>query len=244
MSRKVVAIHQPNFFPWLGFFDKVVRSDVFVVLDHVQHPKSEGTWSNRVRLAVDGEARWTTMPVERDYSGVRRIDEMRIDNASPWRRKLLQLLRTNYGRAFAFKDTFPVIESWIENPAPLLADYNVDNIIAICGRLGLNSSHLVRSSTLAVTGARTELLVNIVKATGGDTYLSGDGSAGYQDDAVFTSAGIDVVYQRFVHPVYPQRGLAEFTPGLSVLDAIFNCDFAGTAQLLEITPGTERGQPS
>ena len=243
MSRKVVAIHQPNFFPWLGLFDKVVRSDVFVVLDHVQYPKSEGTWSNRVRLAVDGEARWTTMPVERDYSGVRRIDEMRIDNASPWRRKLLQLLRTNYGRAFAFKDTFPVIESWIENPAPLLADYNVDNITAICGRLGLNSSHLVRSSTLAVTGARTELLVNIVKTVGADTYLSGDGSAGYQDDDVFMSAGIEVVYQRFVHPVYPQRGTPQFMPGLSILDAIFHCGFAGAAQLLDVTQRAEPGQP-
>ena len=241
MSRKVVAIHQPNFFPWLGYFDKMVRSDVFVVLDHVQYPKSEGTWSNRVRLAVEGEARWTTMPVERDYSGVRRIDEMRIDNTSPWRRKLLQLLRTYYGRAAAFKDVFPIVESWVENPSPLVADYNVENITATCRRLGLNASHLVRSSTLDVTGARTELLVNIVNAVGGDTYLSGDGSAGYQDDAVFMASRIEVVYQRFVHPMYAQHGLTEFMPGLSVLDAIFNCGFAGAAQLLDVTRRTEPG---
>jgi len=118
----VVAIHQPNFFPWLGFFDKIIRSDVFVVLDHTQFPKSEGNWSNRVRLAVNGEAAWVTMPVRRDYAGFRRIDEMRIDNRAPWRRKLVQLLRTNYGRALAFRDVFPVVESWIETPAELLAD--------------------------------------------------------------------------------------------------------------------------
>ena len=242
MTRKVVAIHQPNFFPWLGFFDKIVRSDVFVVLDHVQYPKSEGTWSNRVRLAVDGEPRWTTMPVERDDSGVRRIDEMRIDNASPWRRKLLQLLRTYYGRAVAFKDAFPIVEPWIENPSPLLADYNLQNVSAICARLGVNSSHFVRSSTLDVSGARTELLVNIVKAVGADTYLSGDGSAGYQDDGVFRSAGIEVVYQQYVHPVYPQHGLTEFMPGLSILDAIFNCGFAGAGELLHLTTNRQPGQ--
>jgi hypothetical protein len=233
MSNRIVAIHQPNFFPWLGYFDKIVRADVFVVLDHVQFPKSEGNWSNRVRLAVNGEASWVTMPVRRDYEGFRRIDEMQIDNDAPWRRKLTQTLRTNYGKAAAFKDVFPAVESWIANPTDSLADYNLAGITAICERVGLECSHIVRSSALQVTGAKTDLLVNVVRATGGNTYLSGDGSAGYQDDAAFAAAGIGVEYQRFVHPVYPQRGSAEFVPGLSILDAIFHCGFEGTGKLLQ-----------
>jgi hypothetical protein len=240
MSNRIVAIHQPNFFPWLGYFDKIVRADVFVVLDHVQFPKSEGNWSNRVRLAVNGEAGWVTMPVRRDYEGFRRIDEMRIDNDAPWRRKLAQTLRTNYGKAAAFKDVFPVVESWISNPTDSLVDYNLAGITAICQRVGLACSHIVRSSALQVAGAKTDLLVNVVLATGGDTYLSGDGSAGYQDDAALAAAGIDVVYQRFVHPVYP-RGAAGFVPGLSILDAIFHCGFEATGQLLRTAPPTGRG---
>jgi hypothetical protein len=82
--------------------------------------------------------------------------------------------------------------------------------------------------------------VNIVKAVDGTVYLSGDGSAGYQDDAALVAAGIDVVYQRFTHPVYPQRLGAEFMPGLSVLDAIFHCGFEGGSKLLEITKVIER----
>lgn len=244
MSTRVVAIHQPNFFPWLGYFDKIVRADVFVVLDHVQFPKSEGNWSNRVRLAVNGQPAWVTMPVVRDYEGFRRIDEMRIDNRAPWRRKLVQLLRTNYGKAAAFKDVFPAVESWIENPTDLLAEYNLAAITAICERLGLRSSHLVRSSALEVTGTKTDLLVNIVKAAGGTTYLSGDGSAGYQEDEAFAAAGIELVYQRFVHPVYPQRGVPEFLPGLSILDAICHCGFEGASKTLEITRQVEPGRPS
>ena len=235
MSTRVVTIHQPNFFPWLGYFDKIVRSDVFVVLDHVQFPKSEGNWSNRVRLAVNGETAWVTMPVMRDYDGFRRIDEICIDNRAPWRRKLTQLLRTNYGRSAAFKDVFPVVESWIENPTNSLADYNLAAITSICERLGLKSSHLVRSSRLAVSGGKTDLLVSIVQATEGTTYLCGDGSAGYQDDAAFAAAGIELTYQRFVHPVYPQRGVHEFLPGLSILDCIFHCGFDGAAKALEVT---------
>jgi hypothetical protein len=231
MSKRTVAIHQPNFFPWLGFFDKIQRADVFVVLDHVQFPKSEGNWSNRVKMAVNGEAAWVTMPVARDYEGFRRIDEMRIDNRSPWRRKLLQLLRTNYGRAAAFREVFPAVEAWVATPAELVADYNITVVSHICAALNLRTDHMVRSSTLAVAGAKSELVANLVTKTGGTVYLSGDGSGGYLDEAVLHSAGVSVEYQRFIHPVYAQRPGASFVAGLSVLDALFHLGFDGTARL-------------
>jgi len=238
MSKRTVAIHQPNFFPWLGFFDKIVRSDVFIVLDHVQFPKSEGNWSNRVRLAVNGEAAWVTMPVDRNYDGFRRIDEMRIDNRSPWRRKVLQLLRTNYGRAPFFRQVFPDVEAWVGSPVELVADYNLNAITGICERLGLRASHLVRSSSLAVTGAKSELVARLVTSVGGTVYLSGDGSGEYLDEGVFHAAGVEVEYQRFVHPAYAQRQGAPFVGGLSILDALFHCGFDGTAALL-----TAAGRP-
>jgi hypothetical protein len=232
MTRRVVAIHQPNFFPWLGYFDKVCRSDVFIVLDHTQFPKSEGNWSNRVRLLVGGEAAWVTMPVDRQYEGLRRIDEMRIDSRAPWRRKLLQLLRTNYGRAPHFAEVFPNVEGWVHSPEERVADFNLVVIGGICERLGLPWSHMVRSSSLAVDGVKSELLANLVRRVGGNVYLSGDGSGEYLDEQVLHAAGMAVEYQRFVHPVYPQRPQTTFVPGLSVLDALFFCGFAGTAALL------------
>lgn len=239
MSRRVVAIHQPNFFPWLGFFDKVIRSDVFIVLDHIQFPKSEGNWSNRVRMAVNGEPAWVTMPVARDYDGFRRIDEMRIDNRAPWRRKLLQLLRTNYGRALAFREVFPEVESWVETPADLVADYNLRVITAMCATLRLRSSHLVRSSTLGVDGAKSQLVANLVKRVGGTVYLSGAGSAGYLQEDVLGSAGVALEYQRFRHPEYRQRPGHDFLEGLSILDTIFHCGFDGTSTVLNHTHAGE-----
>src|SRR4051794_9997556 len=89
-SEVVVGLHQPNFFPWLGYFDKLVRADVFVLLDNVQFSKTGGTWSNRVRLLAGDAPTWITLPVVRAYSGVRLVREMQIDNRQPWRRKFLQ----------------------------------------------------------------------------------------------------------------------------------------------------------
>ncbi len=231
MSRRVVAVHQPNFFPWLGFFDKIARSDVFIVLDHVQFPNSKGNWSNRVRLVVGGEARWVTMPVDRHYQGLRSINEIQIDDRSPWRRKLLQSLRMNYGRAVAFREVFPHVETWVEHPTASLADYNLHAIEAICARLGLPASHLMRSSTLGVAGSSTDLLVNLVRQVGGTVYLSGDGSDGYLDAATCAAAGVALEFQQFAHPNYSQRAGAPFVRGLSVLDALFHLGFDGTAAL-------------
>src|SRR3989304_9812833 len=95
----IVAIHQPNFFPWLGYFNKIVRADLFLVMDNAQFPKKGGTWCNRVKLLIGGKADWMTMPVVRSYPGVRLIKDMKIDNAMPWRAKLLKTIQNNYSRA-------------------------------------------------------------------------------------------------------------------------------------------------
>jgi hypothetical protein len=244
MSRCLVAIHQPNFFPWLGFFDKIARADVFVVLDHVQFPKTrDGNWTNRVKMDVYGTPTWVTMPLVRGYDGLRRIDEMQIDHHTPWRRKLLRSLQDSYGRAPHFRETFPLVAPLVDNAADLVVDYNLSAITALCQALGLPTTHLVRSSSLDVSGGKTDLLVDLVRATQGTAYLAGGGASGYQDDALLESAGIAVEYQRFVHPVYPQRGDV-FVPGLSVLDAIFHTGFERTAALLRRPALSAGGTPS
>ena len=102
--KTVVAIHQPNFLPWLGFFDKLARADVFVLLDSVQFPRtSKGTWINRVKLLVGGRKQWATVPIVRSEGSVLPIAEVRIDEAQPWRKKLLrtiELTRSVGGTAY------------------------------------------------------------------------------------------------------------------------------------------------
>jgi hypothetical protein len=230
--RKVVAIHQPNFFPWLGYVDMIVRSDVFVFLDHVQFPKTGGIWSNRVRLRVSGEARWVTAPIRRAFHGVMSINQIVWADAQPWREKLLKTLRTNYGRAPYFHETMELIVPLVQQSESNLARYNMHAGQAISTHLGIGHGHCVISSELDVDGEGTDLLIDITLKTGGTAYLCGGGAEGYQDDERFTAAGVELVYQGFVHPVYAQTGGGNFVPGLSIIDAMMNCGRTATCRML------------
>jgi hypothetical protein len=231
MIRRLVAIHQPNFFPWLGYFDKLARADVFVLLDDVQFPKKGGTWINRVRLLIDERPAWVTVPVDRSYHGVRQVREVRIDEQTRWRRKMLTTIQTDYGRAAHKDEVMPLLSELIENPTDQLAEYNRAAITALATALGMKIE-FVLSSSLGVTAEATDRLLEIVKAVGGSRYLSGGGAAGYQEDERFSEAGIELVHQRFEPPTYQQLA-SDPVPGLSVIDALLNCGFEGTRRLLD-----------
>ena len=228
----IVAIHQPNFFPWLGFFNKIARADVFCLLDNVQFPKKGGTWINRVRILVNGSPTWATAPVDRRHSGVRSIREMTFGSEPTWRDRLLRTLWMAYRRTDHFDSIWPLVEELVSNPTNRLADYNETALRRLCEELNLDGTRLVRGSSLDVSGKATDLLISIVGAVGGDTYLCGGGAAGYQEDEKFGKAGIRLEQQRFRHPTYDQ-GSGRFEPGLSILDALAHCGFAETERLIK-----------
>lgn len=235
MSRlegsKLVAIHQPNFFPWLGYFNKIAKADIFIILDNVQFSKTGGTWSNRVRILLEGRPIWATLPVERSFHGVRLVREMRVADG-PWRIRLLRTIRGAYRRAPHFDEVFPLVEELIETPTDMVAEFNLTVVRALTDRLGLDPGKLIVGSTLGVEGTGTDLLVNAVRAVGGSGYLCGGGAQGYQDDEMFAAEGIGLAQQEFRHPVYPQFGVVEFVPGLSIIDPMMNCGFVGTRELI------------
>lgn len=237
---RVVAIHQPNFFPWLGYFNKLAQADVFIVLDNAQFPKTGGTWMNRVRIVVNGRPAWLTMPVVRAYHGVRSVREMQINNGLPWRSRVLNVIRDSYQDAPHFRTVFGVLTDVLGNPTDSLAEFNLAAIRTLADALGLNPAKLVLGSSLEVQGASTDLLVTMTKAVGGTAYLCGGGAAGYQDDAKFPQAGLALLYQQFQPPEYPQRTTEAFLPGLSIIDALMNCGFARTRVLVESSVLTGR----
>jgi hypothetical protein len=217
----VVAIHQPTFFPWLGYFDKIARSDVFVFLDSVQASKTGGSWLNRVRLAVNGEARWVTAPIDRSYHGVRLVKEIEF-GSTPWRDQVTKTLTSAYGRAAHYGETMQLIEPLILNPDNNLARFNHAAVMAIVSALKLDLRRFVMSSTLGLEGQNNDLLAAITRAVGGDTYLCGGGASEYFDEPPFADAGIEVRYQNFQHPQYGQPS-GQMIAGLSVIDALMHC---------------------
>jgi hypothetical protein len=214
----LVAIHQPNFFPWLGYFDKIRRADVFVLLDDVAYPRAGsggmGSWCNRVRLSVQAKARWVTCPLRRMSLG-QPIRSAEIDDTQPWRDKLLRTLEINYRNAPRFSTCMALLEPLVREREGNLAAYNIHAIKVIAAHLGL-STRFVLQSGLSESGRATERLISLVKAVGGSAYLCGDGAAGYQRDELFAESGIELVKLNFSQRSYgdPSR----FIPGLSVID--------------------------
>lgn len=227
-----VAIHQPTFFPWMGYFDKIIRSDVFVILDNVQYPKKGGSWSNRVKIMISGKAEWITMPINRSFSGIKNINEIEIDNSRNWNEKILKSIEVNYRKAPYFNDIFPIIKELLMTPGDDLTEFNLKIINTFCKILSINISHFIRGSKLNVTGNATDLLISIVKQTGCNTYMCGGGATKYQEDEKFTQNGITLQYQNFNHPVYPQFNSEVFIPGLSIIDAFMNCGIMETNRLI------------
>lgn len=233
LTDKTAAIHQPSFLPWLGFFNKIARSDVFVILDSVQFPKTGGFWANRVKIIISGRGEWITVPIKRNYSGTKNINEIEIDNSKSWNEKALKSIEINYRKAPFFNQVFPNVKSLLENPADNLSDFNIGIINSLCSTLGIKHDNFIKSSDMKTVGASTDLLVSIVKQTGCSAYMCGGGAQKYQEDEKFTEAGIKLAYQNFNHPVYTQFNTAEFTPGLSVIDAMMNMGPEETAKLIK-----------
>jgi hypothetical protein len=235
-SRRIVcAIHQPNFFPWLGYFDKLVKADVFLLMDNVQFPKTAGTWINRVQLLSSNGPYWATASIDRKFHGTRLIrDSMFNVDEGVWKEKLRRSVLMQYAKAPYFSSVFPEIEPLLMFGNQNVADYNINAITHLCTLLGVNTAKLRRGTTLRVDESATALLIQMCLSVGANAYLCGGGASGYQDDAAFQQAGIELIYQNFKHPVYKQGKSPVFHSGLSVIDALMHCGVMGVRKMLGI----------
>jgi hypothetical protein len=221
-----VAIHQPNYLPWPGFFAKAAHADVLVLYDTVQFEKRG--YTNRVQIkASDGVVRWLTQPViskGRYYQQVREVQFAEPD----WWVDHSKTLRLNYKRAPYFDQYFAGLEERLKSCGPDMTSCNESLIAWVCQLLDL-PVRLLRASALAVASDDpTERLIRLVQAVDGDTYISGAGGFNYQDLHEFERAGISVLARRSAAPSYPQLW-GEFAPGLSIVDLLFNCGPASAA---------------
>jgi hypothetical protein len=235
-GKITAAIHQPNFFPWLSFFDKIVRSDVFVIHDDVQMEKKRtgGTWQHRVRILINNEANFITIPIDRSYHGFRKINEIEINNSIPWREKVIKTVKINYGKAPFFNHTFRLFQELLDTEESSLSRFNINVIKRICEEVGINSDKFVLASDLNADGKATDKLVSLLKKIGANIYIYGKGAQNYQENDKLIEAGIEPVAQDYEQPVYPQHGIEQFVPGLSIIDALMNVGNDGVKELLRV----------
>ncbi len=232
ITQMIAAIHQPNFFPWLGYFNKIASSDIFVFLDSALF--SKGSRINRVKLIMDNQPRWATCPIVR--RGSKLIKDIKIDDTQPWRKKLLKTVKINYSKTPFFDDVMRWITPMISRPINNLSQYNIKNIKSLAQLLDIKcrfilNSELKTQGVFDKTGS--ERLAFICRELGADTYLSGDGAEEYEEPLIYQGMGITLTKNNFCDRRYKQHGLDEFISGLSVLDVLFNIGPEGTAGILQ-----------
>jgi len=231
-----IAIHQPQYLPWIGYFDKLDRADIFVLLDDVQYKKNE--WQNRNRIKTAGSVQWMTVPVRFRFPQM--IRDVKIAHEHNWRKKHDHALTANYNHALYFdryRDFFRNV--YLRNWNHLL-DLNLHIIAYLMEKLGIQT-RIVLSSRLKIREKRSDRLIAICQALGGKEYLSGPGAKVYLDLEAFKNRGIQVKFQDFHHPRYGQLfnggGNPGFVPNLSIIDLLFNC---GDESLARIRQSNDR----
>lgn len=214
-----IGILQPGYLPWLGFFEQVQRSDVFVIYDDVQYDKHG--WRNRNRIKTANGIQWLTVPVHVSLKEPLLIKDVRINNGQNWAKKHLFSIRQNYAKAPFLKEYINIFEEAYSEKWEYLVDIDLHFILKLADCLGMDNKEIVRASSLNVTGNRIERLIRICKTFNANTFYEGASGKNYVDETYFTEHGIKVEYQDYKHPVYNQL-YGDFIPYLSVIDLLFN----------------------
>jgi len=216
----IVGIHQPNYLPYFGFFNKMKNSDVFIIYDDAQFNK--GDYQHRNRIRIFNGWKWLTVPVEKKHIP---INQIKIKNGAKinginWQKAHLKEIHDNYRKAPYYTEYWKKLYAIYEQQYDLLIDLNMRLIDFLMKSFDIDTE-IVYSSELGLKSKSTEKLVELVNAVGGDVYMSGPSGKNYLDIESFNNEDIQVIFQDFEHPVYRQQ-FGGFVANMSALDTLFN----------------------
>ena len=218
----ILSVHQPQYIPWLGYFDKIDKSDCFVFLNEVQYKPRE--YQNRNKVRTKDGWMWLTVPVISKGMGKQQINSIRINDDYNWKTQHCKSIKSWYGKAKFFKEHFPFFEKIYSEKWEKLKNLNICIIDYILKEFKIHT-HIYFDSELGITAQGTERIIEICKKLNADVYLSGMGGKDYLKEDKFHKAGIKLEYQDFVHPTYQQQYMDRenvFLPHMSGIDLLFN----------------------
>lgn len=219
MTKLTCSIHQPDFNPYLGFFNKFKKCDVFVLYDTAQYTKNG--WHNRNQIKTATGPTWLTIPVSIKFGEP--VSKAQIADNKLIKRHLGQISQ-HYRGAKYFDVYYPQLKNIYEEFVPKgnLVQLNIA-LLEYFFSIIKPEVRVVRTSELNIDSSlrSTEVLVEICKLVEADTYISGPGAHEYLDETLFEKNEIKLVWQDFQHPVYEQH-VGEFVPFMSIIDALMN----------------------
>lgn len=224
LDKKIITIHQPEHLPWLGYFNKMSKADVYVILDSV--PFRKNYFQNRNKVLGSNGEQWLGVPVitKGHMEGTIMNTRIATESNPKWREKYLNTIKSSYCKHPFFEEVFEPLSDIIRGEYIYICDLNIAIIRMFAERFGL-SPQFVRSSSLEVRGTKSDLILNICKELNATTYIAGPSGRDYLNVSDFDNNKIKVVYNDYSHPQYEQRRTSEFVSYLSTLDLVMNCGF-------------------
>lgn len=215
----ILSGHQPEYLPYLGFFNKMLQCDKFILVDHIQYVKKD--FHNRNRIATKEGPVWLSIPVITKGKSGQRICDVEINNNLPWQEKHWKTIYFNYKNSPYFKDYSDFFEKIYSKKFEKLAELNEEIIKFLAKSFDINME-IEKTSKYNIIGKRTDLLISLCKTFNAGTYVSGEGAKNYVDESMFKENNLKHAYRKFTHPIYLQR-FKPFTPNMSAIDLLFNC---------------------
>ena len=212
-----LAIMQPYFFPYIGYWQLIYAADRFVIYDDVNYIK--GGWINRNQILINREPAYITIPLDQP-SPYKPICDMAMQSSSTWRDKLVKMIEMTYRKAPSFAEVFPVVEKVIRHESNNLSDYLANQLRTLSAFMGIITEFVVTSRCYENNDLSGQArILDICKREGATTYINPQGGRALYDTESFRNAGIDL---RFIvmRPISYKQRANRFVPHLSIIDAL------------------------
>lgn len=233
IKKRTCVIMQPTYLPWVGYFDLIKRSNVFVFLNNVQFSKQ--SWQVKNKIYSQGKELLLTVPIKKTKLATT-IDQIIIDQSKPWKKKHLKSIYYSYKKSEYFKEVYPIVEQLLLQENNSLAEFNMEIIKKISSKL-FGQKEFIDSRSIEINSKdKLDRIVQICKKVNAKQYLSPAGSMGYLESMnykeIFSEASLDFVTQKYIPIPYQQMSSSTFLPYLSIIDLLFNKGFNKSIQVI------------
>lgn len=233
IKKRTCVIMQPTYLPWVGYFDLIKRSNVFVFLNNVQFSKQ--SWQVKNKIYSQGKELLLTVPIKKTKLATT-IDQIIIDQSKPWKKKHLKSIYYSYIKSEYFKEVYPIVEQLLLQENNSLAEFNMEIIKTISSKL-FGQKEFIDSRSIEINSKdKLDRIVQICKKVNAKQYLSPAGSMGYLESMnykeIFSEASLDFVTQKYIPIPYQQMSSSTFLPYLSIIDLLFNKGFNKSIQVI------------
>jgi hypothetical protein len=216
-----ISIMQPTFLPWVGYFNMIIRSDLFVFLDDVQFERR--SFQSRNKLIINNSAKLISVPVDSKNKFSQLLSEVKINYDRDWVKDHLKSIYYNYCKHKFFTEIYSILEKDLNCKDDKLVSLNCKLIRSICKYLEIDTK-FDNSYKYKIKEKKSKKILGLLKSIGATHYLTPERAKDYlgEDGKILKDENIEVTFLSYECNKYEQKNSKSFISHLSIIDLLFN----------------------